>query len=126
MKVTFEIPNGTKQWRTFQVTAYSTRNGNLKTTHNNEIYVWKDMRHGEAVLKLVKKPASHWVKVGRVTHGTVFIGADNELSYNEYMQTPEALEASRELMLSFYESKAAQGSEPHKRLLAQIRGGEKA
>jgi hypothetical protein len=105
MKCTFEIPNGHNQWRTFQVSVYQTKNGNLKAEHNNEIYIWKEMRHGVEVLKLVKTPASHWVKVGRVTHGTVFLGSESDLSYDEYRQTPEAQAASKKLLESFYKSK---------------------
>jgi hypothetical protein len=61
------------------------------------------MREGEAVLKLVGKK---WVKVGRVSFGTVFIGKTDELSYAEYSRTPEAVEASRRVLQSFYKSKA--------------------
>lgn len=61
------------------------------------------MREGIEVLKLVGKT---WVKVGRVTFGTVFIGKTNELSYSEYSRTPEAVEASRKFLQSLYKSKA--------------------
>jgi hypothetical protein len=124
-KVTFEAINGDKTWRTIRVTVYTSRNGNMTAEYNGERYVWKDMRHGEKVSKL-DKATKKWVQVGRVTHGTVFLGKEGELSYEEYQRTPEALEASRQFLLSFYKSKADEGSEPHKRLLEQMQAEAQA
>ena len=53
------------------------------------------MKEGEQVLSLVNKK---WVKAGRITHGTVFIGSPYEMSYSEYLYSDEGMKESK-LML---------------------------
>ena len=53
------------------------------------------MKEGEQVLGLVN---GKWVKVGRITHGTVFIGTPYEMSYSEYLYSDEGMKESKRML----------------------------
>ena len=53
------------------------------------------MKEGEQVLSLVGKK---WVKAGRITHGTVFIGSPYEMSYSEYLYSDEGMKESKRML----------------------------
>jgi len=94
MKATLEFLTGVKTWQTVRVQVSYSRNGNNVAKYDGKIYVWKTMREGEKVLSLVDKK---WVKVGRVTHGSVFIGSELEMSYSEYLYSPEGMAESKRM-----------------------------
>jgi len=95
MKTTLEFLTDEKTWRNIRVEVSFSRNGNNVAKYGGKIYVWKNMREGEQVLSLVNKK---WVKVGRVTHGTVFIGTAYEMSYSEYLYSPEGMKESKHML----------------------------
>jgi hypothetical protein len=39
-----------------------------------------------------------WVKAGRITHGTVFIGSPYEMSYSEYLYSDEGMKESKRML----------------------------
>jgi len=95
MKCTLEFLTGVKTWRTVQVQVGFSRNGNNVAKYDGKIYVWKNMREGETVLSLVGKK---WVKAGRITYDTVFIGSDYEMSYSEYLYSDEGMKESKRML----------------------------
>lgn len=95
MKCTLEFLTGEKTWRNIQVPKTLSRNGNNVAKYDGKIYVWKNMKEGEQVLSLVNKK---WVKAGRITHGTVFIGSPYELSYSEYLYSDEGMKESKRIL----------------------------
>lgn len=95
MKCTLEFLTGEKTWRNIQVPAAFSRNGNNVAKHDGKIYIWKNMKEGEQVLSLVGKK---WVKAGRITHGTVFIGSPYEMSYSEYLYSDEGMKESKRML----------------------------
>ncbi len=86
---------GEKTWRNVQVPVSLSRNGNNVAKYDGKIYVWKNMKEGEQVLSLVGKK---WVKAGRITHGTVFIGSPYEMSYSEYLYSDEGMKESKRML----------------------------
>ena len=95
MKVTLEWLTGEKTWQTVRVNVSYSRNGNNVAKYDGKIYVWKNMKEGEQVLSLVNEK---WVKVGRITHGTVFIGSAYEMSYSEYLYSDEGMKESQRML----------------------------
>ena len=95
MKCTLEFLTGEKTWRNIQVSVNLSRNGNNVAKYDGKIYVWKNMKEGEQVLSLVNKK---WVKAGRITHGTVFIGSSYEMSYSEYLYSDEGMKESKRML----------------------------
>ena len=95
MKATLEFLTGAKSWRNIQVTVNISRNGNNVAKYDGKIYVWKNQKEGEPVLSLVN---SKWVKIGRITHGTVFIGSPYEMSYSEYLYSEEGMKESKQIL----------------------------
>jgi hypothetical protein len=95
MKATLEFLTGVKTWQTVKVSVSYSRNGNNVAKHDGKIYVYKTMKEGEKVLSLVN---GKWVTVGRVTHGSVFIGSELEMSYSEYLYSPEGMAESKRML----------------------------
>lgn len=95
MKTTLEFLTGNKTWRNVQVQVSLSHNGNNVAKHDGKIYVWKNQKEGEQVLSLVNK---RWVKVGRITHGSVFIGSPYEMSYSEYLYSEEGMKESKRIL----------------------------
>lgn len=88
-----ETPN---LWRRETVEYVSTyRNDNYKFTFYGALHIIQSFKEGTSVLRLVGK---RWLKVGRVSCGTVFIG-DGQ-SYAEFCRTPAGLKAAEELLQS--------------------------
>lgn len=100
MKCTLEFPTGPKTWRSIQVPVSFSRNGNNVAKYDGKIYVWINMREGEPILSL--SPDKKWVQVGRVTHGTVFIGSPFPvaMSYSEYLYSDTGMEESKRMLNS--------------------------
>ena len=95
MKCHLEFLTGDKTWRNIQVPKTLSRNGNNVAKYDGKIYVWKNMKESEQVLSLVNKK---WVKAGRITHGTVFIGSPYEMSYSEYLCSDEGIKESKRML----------------------------
>ena len=95
MKCTLEFLTGDKTWRNIQVPKTLSHNGNNVAKYDGKIYVWKNMKEGETVLTLVGKK---WVKAGRITHETVFIGSSYEMSYSEYLYSDEGMKESKRIL----------------------------
>jgi hypothetical protein len=95
LKCTLEFLTGDKTWRNVQVQISLSRNGNNVAKYDGKIYVWKNMKESEQVLSLVGKK---WVKAGRITHGTVFIGSPYEMSYSEYLYSDEGMKESKRIL----------------------------
>jgi hypothetical protein len=98
MRMTLEWPEGPGKWRQTQVVVALSRRNNNFVKYQDQVYVFKKREEGEKVLSKID---GKWQVVGRITFGTIFIGGSEELSYGEWIRTPEGkakLEANQELV----------------------------
>jgi len=111
-KTTIEFPDGPSKWLQYKVKYFYSKRGNFyaklarENSDKEEIYVWKRFEDGTPVLTLKD---GKWVQAGRVVYGTVFIGGKDELSYEEYLRSPEGIEASKQLLKSLRRPEASEG-----------------
>jgi len=103
-KVTIEFPDFSgdeKKWLQYNVKYFRSKRGNfyakLIRDGMEEIYVWKRFEDGVPVLTLKD---GKWIECGRIVGSTVFIGSKDQLSYEEWLETPEGQEYTRRLFES--------------------------
>ena len=84
-KIQVEWKKGDK-WIYAKVALNYSKRGNYFVKHNGKVFVFKNLRNGTPVLT---KTNNGWKIVGRIVDGVVFIGSKDELSFEEYIRTPE-------------------------------------
>ena len=91
-ETTIEFPDGPGKWLQYKTKYMLSKRGNFyaklvrENSEKEEIYVWKDFRDGQPVYTLKN---GKWVEAGRIVGYTVFIGSKDQLSYEEWLETPE-------------------------------------
>ena len=86
MQKVLEFPLGNGEYSQTKVTVQTSRNGNLYVKHNGVVYVFTDPKTGTPVMQKIN---GKWATVGRMAPFTIFIGEPDQLTYDEYKQTPE-------------------------------------
>ncbi|MEA2089185.1 MAG: hypothetical protein U9O89_00270 [Thermoproteota archaeon] len=95
--LTLEFPVEDRQcWRQFEKKERISQKGNRYVKHKGKIYVYRKRKPGAQIVSVVN---GEWKVVGRVDCGFhLFIGAEDQLSYHQWQQTPEAREAGKKLL----------------------------
>ena len=73
-------------WKQVNLQLQTSRNNNYFVKHNDEVYVFANLKEGQPV---VKKVNGKWTQVGRITHGVIFIGEGK--SFSETNEEEQAL-----------------------------------
>jgi len=107
-KTTIEFPDGPGKWLQYKVKYFYSKRGNFyaklaRDSDKEEIYVWKSFEDGTPVLTLKD---GKWVECGRISGYTVFIGGKDELSYHEWLETPEGKTWMKEQLKAIREGRS--------------------
>jgi hypothetical protein len=83
-------------WQSVMAKVTVSRKGNFTVKHDGKVYVFNEKREGAPVLVL---NSGEWVKAGRVTRGSIFLGPG--ISSSEHYSSPEGIRSAQEALNSF-------------------------
>lgn len=85
-KIRIEWPEGPGRCRETRAEVGYSRLGNHYINFQGQVYVWKEQKIGEPVLSKVN---GKWQVVGRVAHQGLFIGGQEQQTFDEWSRTLE-------------------------------------